>query len=73
MNNAFNVAELVCKDLGQKAVASKPGWCGGDGEQIVTWDRWLRIDKEETARGQVKGKPREKIVDVQEMLKVAGY
>jgi adrenodoxin-NADP+ reductase len=73
MNNAFNVAELVCKDLHQKSVASKPGWSDEGGKQIVTWDRWLRIDKEEMARGQAKEKPREKIVDVDEMLKVAGY
>lgn len=40
--------------------------------RAVTNAGWERIDKEETARGEKVGKPREKIVSVDEMLHVAG-
>ncbi|XP_074100103.1 NADPH:adrenodoxin oxidoreductase, mitochondrial isoform X3 [Cotesia typhae] len=38
---------------------------------IVTFENWEKIDKAERDRGKLLGKPREKIVDVAEMLKVA--
>lgn len=37
----------------------------------VDWEGYKRIDEEEVARGCLKGKPREKIVDVAEMLDIA--
>lgn len=40
--------------------------------QVVTFQDWLKIDREEVERGQARGKPREKLVDVQELLSVAG-
>ena len=36
--------------------------------QVVSFEDWLRIDAEEVARGAALGKPREKLVDVGEML-----
>ncbi len=36
--------------------------------QVVSFEGWLRIDAAEVARGAVLGKPREKLVDVAEML-----
>lgn len=39
--------------------------------QIVDWDGYRRIDREEVARGAMKGKPREKVVDVGQMLDIA--
>lgn len=39
--------------------------------QYVTWDDWTKIDRVEKERGEKVGKPREKIVDVDEMLKIA--
>lgn len=45
---------------------------GGKRLQIVDWDGYQRIDREEVARGTLKGKPREKLVDVERMLEVAG-
>jgi adrenodoxin-NADP+ reductase len=39
--------------------------------QVVTFGDWLKIDREEVARGQAKGKPREKVVSVEEMLQIA--
>lgn len=40
--------------------------------QIVTWDGYVKIDGEEVKRGAAKGKPREKFVEIQEMLTIAG-
>lgn len=40
--------------------------------QIVDWDGYQRIDREEVVRGAMKGKPREKVVDVGQMLDIAG-
>ncbi|CAM9795659.1 unnamed protein product [Scytosiphon promiscuus] len=39
--------------------------------QIVDWDGYQRIDRDEIARGAARGKPREKIVDFGEMLDIA--
>lgn len=37
----------------------------------MSFDGWERIDNEEVKRGKVLGKPREKIVDIHEMLSIA--
>lgn len=39
---------------------------------IIDWNGWTKIDKVEVERGITKGKPREKIVDVNEMLQIGG-
>lgn len=39
--------------------------------QVVDWDGYRGIDCDEVARGAVKGKPREKLVDIREMLEIA--
>ncbi|XP_065193332.1 NADPH:adrenodoxin oxidoreductase, mitochondrial-like [Sycon ciliatum] len=41
------------------------------GVQVVTFSDWERINAVEVERGQVIGKPREKVVDVDEMLAIA--
>lgn len=75
MNNAFNVGQLLAKELQFKH--EKGGY-----EHLmkifqqrnicpVTWEGWVKIDKEECERGKKLGKPREKIVDVSEMIKIA--
>lgn len=38
------------------------------GIRIVNYDDWLRIDRAEVARGEPKGKPREKFIRVEDML-----
>ncbi|MGH8583426.1 MAG: NAD(P)-binding protein [Gammaproteobacteria bacterium] len=43
----------------------------GRGVQVVDFTGWLRIDATEVERGKPKGKPREKITRVAEMLAVA--
>lgn len=42
------------------------------GARVVDFAGWEKIDAEEIRRGTAKGKPREKIVSVAEMLEVAG-
>lgn len=41
------------------------------GKQLVTFSEWDKIDLEEMKRGAEVGKPREKITQISEMLKVA--
>lgn len=42
------------------------------GVQIVTFDDWKRLDDVEVARGERRGAPRDKVVDVEAMLAVLG-
>lgn len=73
MNSSFSVAEAICQDFKMDVVKShdsKPG-INFSKRRAVTWKAWERIDEVEIERGSKVGKPREKIVDVEEMLKVA--
>ena len=42
------------------------------GVRVVGADGWVAIDAEEKKRGAAVGKPREKIVEVEELLAAAG-
>src|SRR5574340_40610 len=44
----------------------------GRGVQIVSFSDWKRLDDVEVARGERRGAPRDKLVDVEEMLAVLG-
>ncbi|CAG0903033.1 unnamed protein product [Cyprideis torosa] len=76
MNNAFNVASEVIHDLnsGQLAIrnSAQELWSRVErqGVQVTTLSDWLAIEAEEEKRGQQEGKPREKIVDLGEMMNV---
>lgn len=75
MTNAFQVGRLITDEL--EFSKEKTGFY--ELEKIlclknilpVTFDEWEKIDKEECERGKKLGKPREKIVDISEMLKIA--
>ena len=60
-----------------KPSAVQPGTAGllsllrSKGVPAVDWKGWLHIDAEEIRRGKTCSKPREKLVDVDEMLAVA--
>jgi len=43
---------------------------GGRGPRVVSYEDWLTIDRAEVERGAPKGKPREKITRVAEMLRL---
>jgi len=38
---------------------------------VVSWEAWEKVNQEEEARGAPKGKPREKIVDAEALLRTA--
>lgn len=74
MYDAFATADLVALDL---ATASRtearpdlPIEKLRGGRHIVSWEDWEKLDREERRRGQEKGKLREKMIEVKEMLEV---
>nr|CAD7393206.1 unnamed protein product [Timema cristinae] len=81
MNNAFTVAQTIAKDFKDGVVdpiTKKSGFqhvCSllkDKGVQWVSFSDWEKIDQVEKERGARLGKPREKIVDIKEMLSIAG-
>ncbi|XP_069690145.1 NADPH:adrenodoxin oxidoreductase, mitochondrial [Periplaneta americana] len=80
MSQAFGVGKAIETDLRSGRVdmsQTKPGYAAVSkllqdrGVTTVSWSDWERIDAVERNRGELVGKPREKIVDVQEMLAVS--
>jgi len=78
MNKAYRVGESVLEDLKARgADDSKPGraalqeMISARGRPAVSWDDWLRVDAAERGAGEAGGKPREKMLSVDEMRRVA--
>lgn len=75
MTNAFQVGTLINKEL--SITENKPGFAGlskildHKGIPTVSYNDWKKIDKIEREKGKILGKPREKIIDINEMLKIA--
>jgi ferredoxin--NADP+ reductase len=77
-NRADGVATVktLLADLPNLDPEPKPGAdalnlpAGSAGPRSLTWEDWLAIDQAEVARGEPKGKPREKFTRVAEMLNV---
>lgn len=81
MNNAFQQANLLVNDVQAKKINIEEKKQGYEsiqqilikkGVQVVSFDGWRKIDKVEIEKGEKVGKPREKIVDIEEMLKIGG-
>lgn len=73
MNSSFYVAQTIIQDIQSGALkfdTNKPG-IHPKGQRIVTWRDWEKIDQREVQTGANANKPREKIVSVEEMMKVA--
>ena len=74
---AVETVATLLSDLAALDETSKPGAQGLNNLlatrniRVVDYDGWKKIDAEEVARGQAKGKPREKITSVADMLKIA--
>lgn len=75
---AETVAQLLA-DLESGAVARRGGHAeqvdallASRGVRVTSWADWQRLDAEEQTRGAPAGRPREKIVSVEEMLGVIG-
>jgi adrenodoxin-NADP+ reductase len=78
MEHAFGVASVVLKDIETEGLPrAKPGFeqiakiLDEKNVQVVRWEDWLKIDQFEKNEGQKVNKPREKVVDVEQMLKIA--
>ncbi|KAM3859900.1 NADPH:adrenodoxin oxidoreductase, mitochondrial [Diretmus argenteus] len=79
MNNSFDTARTLLEDISAGTLnvsAAKPGsqeicpLLEKRGVKPVTFSDWEKIDHEEIRRGETKAKPREKLLDVEEMLQV---
>lgn len=80
MNNSFDTARSLVEDMHSGVLdtsAARPGsqsiqgLLEKRGVKPVVFSDWEKIDGVETSRGQVVGKPREKLLSVKEMLQVA--
>lgn len=72
MNNAFQISQTIIDDIKNGALnvnEKKPGFDYSK-FRTVTWDDWKKIDEKEVELGKKFDKPREKIVSVDEMLKL---
>jgi hypothetical protein len=78
MEDAFAVGERVVSELkngvGPGGRGRRDGWMGVremlGGKRVVNWEDWKVIDGVERERGKKLGKEREKIVSVEEMMRV---
>ncbi|PYH44191.1 NADPH-adrenodoxin reductase, partial [Aspergillus saccharolyticus JOP 1030-1] len=82
MTDAFTTADAIAADVTTRPSLNAPeqrtglGWEGvrpeaeKRGLRPTTWEDWQRIDQAERARGQEKGKVRDKFGRVEEMLDV---
>ncbi|KFO90852.1 hypothetical protein N320_12367, partial [Buceros rhinoceros silvestris] len=82
MNDSFDTAHSVLEDLQAGVLdvsSSREGFGAVEsilrsrGVRPVSFSDWEKIDAAEVARGKAAGKPREKIVDPQEMLQLIGH
>lgn len=70
MNNSFSVAKNICDDFqnGRIDCDHKPGLEVLKFPSTFAWSDWLKIDSYEREVGALSGKPREKILTVEQML-----
>ncbi|KFR17271.1 hypothetical protein N306_14412, partial [Opisthocomus hoazin] len=82
MNDSFDTAQSVLEDLqagvldlsaSREGFGAPPNRGQREGVRPVSFSDWEKIDAAEVARGKAAGKPREKIVDPQEMLRLIGH
>uniref|UniRef100_A0A8C1VV01 NADPH:adrenodoxin oxidoreductase, mitochondrial n=1 Tax=Cyprinus carpio TaxID=7962 RepID=A0A8C1VV01_CYPCA len=80
MNDSFDTARVLIQDMEAGKLdlsVNKPGaqaitaLLQTRGVRTVLFSQWEKINAEEEKRGKFLGKPREKLLDVDEMLKIA--
>ncbi|CAG5910960.1 unnamed protein product [Menidia menidia] len=80
MNNSFDTVKSLLEDMDSGTLDVSAPKTGSEsirtlldkrGVKLITFSDWEKIDNIETARGAACGKPREKLLTVEEMLKVA--
>ncbi|XP_028339053.1 NADPH:adrenodoxin oxidoreductase, mitochondrial isoform X3 [Physeter macrocephalus] len=80
MTDSFVTGQILLQDLKAGLLPSgpRPGYAavkallGSRGVWPVSFSDWEKLDAEEVSRGQGAGKPREKLLDPQEMLRLLG-
>ncbi|XP_014671727.1 PREDICTED: NADPH:adrenodoxin oxidoreductase, mitochondrial-like isoform X3 [Priapulus caudatus] len=78
MSDGFQTGKLILRDIesGVVSAETRPGseailrHLSNKGVQTVSFDDWKRIDAVEIERGRERGKPREKLTDLKEMLRI---
>uniref|UniRef100_A0A8C9E9Y5 NADPH:adrenodoxin oxidoreductase, mitochondrial n=1 Tax=Phocoena sinus TaxID=42100 RepID=A0A8C9E9Y5_PHOSS len=81
MTDSFATGHILLQDLiaGLLPSGPRPGYAaikallGSRGVWPVSFSDWEKLDAEEVSRGQGAGKPREKLLDPQEMLWLLGH
>ncbi|CAL1615236.1 unnamed protein product [Knipowitschia caucasica] len=80
MNSSFDTARSLLEDMGSGALDLSAHKAGSHsitsllenrGIKAVTFSDWEKIDLQEISRGAAVGKPREKVLRVEEMLELA--
>ncbi|XP_062858925.1 NADPH:adrenodoxin oxidoreductase, mitochondrial isoform X2 [Trichomycterus rosablanca] len=80
MNDSFETARILLKDIDSGTLNLSINKAGSSeitallktrGVRSVSFSEWEKINTEEVRHGEAVGKPREKILDVKEMLEVA--
>ncbi|XP_023387433.1 NADPH:adrenodoxin oxidoreductase, mitochondrial isoform X5 [Pteropus vampyrus] len=80
MTDSFHTSQTLLQDLKAGLLPSgpRPGYSAVEallrsrGVRPVSFSDWEKLDAEEVSRGQGAGKPREKLLDPQEMLRLLG-
>lgn len=75
-DSADTVEKIVADRDAGKLVAKAPlgdnaDWLATKVPDLVTWEGWKKIDEREVALGEPQGRPRVKLVDIDEMKKIA--
>ncbi|KAA0724897.1 NADPH:adrenodoxin oxidoreductase, mitochondrial [Triplophysa tibetana] len=73
MNDSFDTARVILHDMESGRLdlsIKKPGAQAISGVRTVLFSEWEKINAEEERRGKPHGKPREKLLDVEEMLQI---
>lgn len=75
-DSADTVEKIVADRDAGKLVAKEPvgdnaEWLASKVPDLVTWEGWGKIDAHEVALGEAQGRPRVKLVDIDEMKKIA--
>ncbi|KAM4822724.1 NADPH:adrenodoxin oxidoreductase, mitochondrial isoform X1 [Urocitellus parryii] len=81
MTDSFLTSQMLLQDLKAGLLPSgpRPGFTAiqallsSRGVRPVSFSDWEKLDAEEVSRGQGAGKPREKLVDPHEMLRLLGH
>ncbi|XP_046319406.1 NADPH:adrenodoxin oxidoreductase, mitochondrial isoform X3 [Marmota monax] len=81
MTDSFLTSQMLLQDLKAGLLPSgpRPGFAAiqallsSRGVRPVSFSDWEKLDAEEVSRGQGAGKPREKLVDPHEMLRLLGH